>query len=546
MLNAQQVNTNIYRVNLYSGASQIEFSYTGTTGNGNKDLASVDYYIPFTFNCGSAAFLDTKPFQLGVSSTKILRIPISNIYAPGTYTIDVTATDFTNPAYQAVITNATTFIDVPVSYTGGGTIGSKPIIIDLNGSTTTCNIAAEVKKDSDGDGVFDDVDLDSDNDGILDSAENVACNTNLITSFPNTDNSRNSNLTGGLFTETGSTNGPGSVRQAGNNPTDRIFIPIQGILNPGQHRFGFDLINNGTPFLGTYAITIRDNAGVLVATLASATGGLTNNWQTFQGSFAITTSGTYKVSIESAGNGAAAYDYNKDRLAIASVANCNGIGDTDGDGIPDYLDVDSDNDGCPDAIEGSENVNNLQVYPLDLPIGHPDYAFRGQTKVTYAGFTTNTPANIISTSPNSLGVPQLVNNAGNNLNSVTNPTNLAGVADNTDSPLPNSDIGQGFGSSKDATVNTFTCRRPGIGGTPDDYTKIGFSTQKTKISKWPEAVGNGFIALESTNKGFVISRTTIDKIVNTIIGMLIYDTANNCVSLYNGKSWHCIAQTCNY
>ncbi|OXA67045.1 hypothetical protein B0A61_09905, partial [Flavobacterium aquatile LMG 4008 = ATCC 11947] len=38
-----------------------------------------------------------------------------------------------------------------------------------------------------------------------------------------------------------------------------------------------------------------------------------------------------------------------------SVKQCSGI-DTDGDNVPDYLDLDSDNDGCPDAIEGGENV----------------------------------------------------------------------------------------------------------------------------------------------------------------------------------------------
>src|SRR5690554_4109776 len=37
--------------------------------------------------------------------------------------------------------------------------------------------------------------------------------------------------------------------------------------------------------------------------------------------------------------------------------------DTDGDGIPDYLDLDSDNDGCPDAIEGDENVTIDHLNP---------------------------------------------------------------------------------------------------------------------------------------------------------------------------------------
>lgn len=37
--------------------------------------------------------------------------------------------------------------------------------------------------------------------------------------------------------------------------------------------------------------------------------------------------------------------------------------DTDGDGIEDYLDLDSDNDGCPDALEGDGNVSQGMLNP---------------------------------------------------------------------------------------------------------------------------------------------------------------------------------------
>lgn len=37
--------------------------------------------------------------------------------------------------------------------------------------------------------------------------------------------------------------------------------------------------------------------------------------------------------------------------------------DTDGDGIPDYLDLDSDGDGCPDTIEGSGNITHVMLNP---------------------------------------------------------------------------------------------------------------------------------------------------------------------------------------
>ena len=28
-------------------------------------------------------------------------------------------------------------------------------------------------------------------------------------------------------------------------------------------------------------------------------------------------------------------------------------------------------------------------------------------------------------------------------------------------------------------------------------------------------------------------------------GMIIYDTEDNCIKIYNGSSWHCIERKCN-
>ena len=46
---------------------------------------------------------------------------------------------------------------------------------------------------------------------------------------------------------------------------------------------------------------------------------------------------------------------------FAFGADFQSCGDTDGDGIPDYLDTDSDGDGCPDAIEGSMSFSMSQT-----------------------------------------------------------------------------------------------------------------------------------------------------------------------------------------
>lgn len=130
--------------------------------------------------------------------------------------------------------------------------------------------------------------------------------------------------------------------------------------------------------------------------------------------------------------------------------------DLDKDGIINQFDTDADGDGCADAIEGSEYITPAQIHPLTLASTDPNYKYRGQIRVIHDGTTVNNnPAQIISTSAASNGVPQIFNPSGsaNNNNSTTNPTNIAGVADNTDG---SSDVGQGLGISQTALANGCT------------------------------------------------------------------------------------------
>ncbi|RKT00965.1 DUF11 domain-containing protein [Chryseobacterium defluvii] len=83
--------------------------------------------------------------------------------------------------------------------------------------------------------------------------------------------------------------------------------------------------------------------------------------------------------------------------------------DTDGDGTPDYLDLDSDGDGCFDSIEGDENVTKAQINANGS----------------------------ISGSVDAQGVPVLVNTGG-----------AADVG---------SDQGQGVGSSANASIQDVQC-----------------------------------------------------------------------------------------
>ena len=91
------------------------------------------------------------------------------------------------------------------------------------------------------------------------------------------------------------------------------------------------------------------------------------------------------------------------------------------------------------------------------------------------------------------------------------------------------------------------CYKPGITGTPE-ITKIGISTRQTASTpNFPADKNNGFIALESNNKGMVITRIPNPEtsISNPVNGMFVYDTDDSCLKIYDGSQWTCINQTCN-
>ena len=93
--------------------------------------------------------------------------------------------------------------------------------------------------------------------------------------------------------------------------------------------------------------------------------------------------------------------------------------------------------------------------------------------------------------------------------------------------------------------NNSHCTKDPATGTPTGFTKIGITGQSSIQNGWPGNIPNGFIALESKNKGMVITRTTSANIAVPVEGMLIYDTADKCFKLYNGTVWKCITRSCN-
>ena len=559
-VNNNNNNIEIRRININDGTSILAATYTSPSV-ANLDLATVPYYAPFTLTCSGITQSPTTPFVEGVASNGVrsLNIPITNVYGPGTYTINITGENF-NSSSTVNITSSTTSINVPLVYDGGGSSGTRTLSVNLNGSSTACSVNVVVEKDTDKDTIPDYQDLDSDNDGILDIFEcpqsvvdvnfsvangnsqtflAPAADLGFIFDVYTLDNSFTLTVNGASISSSklefqpdqtdnvrfvdGNTYGNGTVPQIYNmtgtaaNPLVRIIIHKNGAISMyGSKTSGGPLfplqLYNGNNF--NTIIWNQTSANTVVVSQ-------------------LVVGATY---ISGRGNGVR-----------------NGFCNPDNDGISNQFDVDSDNDGCADAIEGSENVKYNQIHDLNLPLADPNYAYRGQIKVTYNGTTTSTPSGIISNSPSANGVPQLLNNAGNNQNASTNPSNLAGAVDNTDGTA---DIGQGIGDSQDNTINSCKCYKPAqTTGTALDtnhgITALGRAGDDN--SNWPMVRKGAWTVLEAKTKGFVVNRLTDAQITaipsaDLREGMMVYNINQDCLQINidgTATGWKCFnTQTC--
>lgn len=619
-VNETNNNIEIRRINIFDGTSILAATYTSPSYS-NLDLATVPYYVPFTLTCSGITQSPTTPFVEGVASNgeRVLNIPITNVYGPGTYTINITGANF-NSSSTVNITSSTTSINVPLVYDGGGSSGTRTLSVNLNGSTTACSVNVLVDEDTDGDGIGNSEDLDDDNDGILDcvekgfgpnssvstifklngSASQLATNEIRLTpdagsqggnawSYGKVDFAKSFTISYSAYFGTKDAagadgiatvfhNSPSGVNATGDQG---IGIGARGIANGIV--LEIDTFNNGTG-VGDIA---NDHGQIWVSSNQSGAGLLTTatdlgnvedgayhnivvNWNFATKTLSYTldgiNAGTYTfpagtpITSYFGGVSKVYFGYtastgafsNDQRVRFNSLCSDLPIElDTDNDGVPNHLDVDSDNDGCADALEGSEFVRRTHIHSLSLATTDTNYPYRGQIKVTYNGTTTGTPAQIISTSTGANGVPQLVNVAGSNLNTTTNPSNLAGISDNTDGTA---DIGQGFGSSQDSLVrdpDCDRCFRPATtAGTtlPTNHGISALARAGGNTGEWPVRVNGAYTVLDAKTKGFVINRVPTSSLSSIIgvTGMMVYDTTVNCLKIYDGTSWNCYTkQTCN-
>lgn len=86
-------------------------------------------------------------------------------------------------------------------------------------------------------------------------------------------------------------------------------------------------------------------------------------------------------------------------------------------------------------------------------------------------------------------------------------------------------------------------------GTPE-ITYVGISTLDRNVERWlqtsPDNELGAFVVLESDTKPFVVTRIADpDNSVNSPVeGMVVWDTDDYCLKLYDGTQWKCLKQGC--
>ena len=114
------------------------------------------------------------------------------------------------------------------------------------------------------------------------------------------------------------------------------------------------------------------------------------------------------------------------------------------------------------------------------------------------------------------------------------------------------DVGQGIGSSTDATVNNCFCYKPAVLDAGNTFpTKHGITALRAGADNenWPMTRQSAWTVLESKEKGFVVNRVAttsgLANITNPVEGMMVYDEEEDCLKIYTLKSgdtvmaWHC-------
>ncbi|BDB56358.1 hypothetical protein SHINM13_06540 [Flavobacterium ammonificans] len=285
----------------------------------------------------------------------------------------------------------------------GGTAGT----INYTSTYTSFALSNTINActDTDGDGITDVRDLDDDNDGILDSIECplTQLNTNESNGTFGTEatprNTSNTNVTGGyVYSGTNSGAAQYAVINQGTpyHPAAEFWRYSGRTTGTATDAY---LAVNGSTTVGTFyreSISLQAGARYRIsfwhqaasanndyqlaaevlsasnAVIATANSGPQNSlgWKLASIDFTSATNQTVSFIIKNVSTNSSGNDFSIDDISITAI----GCPDSDLDGTPNHLDLDSDGDGCSDALEGGATNVTTANYKFTSTAGTNGFA----------------------------------------------------------------------------------------------------------------------------------------------------------------------------
>ena len=436
--------------------------------------------------------------------------PSVGTYTGGVWTIGTLANGATETlTIVATFKNTGNYTNTAVISTTGN---------DPNLTNNTSSVTPIPQMDSDGDGVGDLVDIDDDNDGILDTDEQTCLSPISIGVNPNPTASEIYGGTTATYTEVLGSVAPISFGgYNGFNPSgypSKLKIDYSKTLTNYAFRIS-DLDN-----LEKVRVLVYDKNGVLVPNILP--------YITYQGADVLASAqSSMSVLVESNTNtGGAGNSFNANiyidfklpfevsRIDFDFYDRSNGspeyyflsgcvVKDTDGDTIPDYLDLDSDNDGCLDAIEGSANISLSELVSS------------GGTVVVGTGSTASNQ-NLCENGAcvNAQGLPQL-----SPLISGYSNTTGQGVGTSANSSIKNAQCANAFGCDSrmylsqvdtlydvDTTSNPFTY--PSVGTSSVNYNAIAINPLDGRLYGMQVSNSNNVVVINTDGSSINLGPVT--------------------------------------
>lgn len=404
--------------------------------------------------------------------------------------------------------------------------------------------------DTDGDGVPDMIDIDDDNDGVLDVTEcaypatpttNAADVTNRFAVWSNTGNAQGTNSVPAYLASVGAWtagNGLTATVNAGN------FINISNVNgNSIGDAFG------SNEYIEYPFTTTADNYNWLYYVRTSANDATNYHWAMLISDDNFVTYDILNIDIPRTTSGNVVNDINDyqlkpstsykvrtyfwgaptltfDDLTMFGYSEC----DTDTDGVPNRLDLDSDGDGCPDAKESGVSINSGASGSMSASGG----------SIYTGGIASGTAeAYVGNGTPSQYGANGFFNSIENN--DTASATYLGTYT---------------YASAINAAISACFCYKPAItAGTVLDAKQGITSLQRagTDNNNWPMVRKGAWTVLESKTKGFVPNRLTAQQITaipaaNLREGMMVYHIGLDCLYINTDGTptgWKCFnTQTC--